>query len=100
MDSLSAKTLSEKDFKERVVAVITQGVSWQFKQWKISDPATIFASAKGFYIDDGRDEPPSLKGWNVDKLTVSQSSEHQNSRSHVVFWDKVIPQLKIKGYNA
>lgn len=59
-------TRLKKDEWDRVVAVICQGASWQFKGWRYSDPVDLFSRSFGFYVGlEGAAVPNELRGWNV-----------------------------------
>lgn len=40
----------EKDDWNRVIAIFTNGKEWEFKGWKLGDPATMFHRVPGFYV--------------------------------------------------
>ena len=43
-------TRLKKDEWDRVVTVVCQGASWQFKGWMYSDPVDLFSRRFGFYV--------------------------------------------------
>jgi len=65
---------------DRVAAVFTQGPTWQFKDWRWKDTATIFDNCRGVhvYFDDQKLEP-HIRDWNVVKFTLKKQSRHQDA---------------------
>ena len=56
-------TRLKKDEWDRVVAVVCQGESWQFKGWGYSDPVDLFSRTCGFYVGfEGATVPAELQG--------------------------------------
>ena len=90
-----------KDDWDRVVAVIAQGASWQFKGWKMrgttntttngssSDisPVDVFSRCYGFYIGfEGSPVPQEVMGWNVKKGMLSKDKRGMDSVVAASFW--------------
>ena len=66
-----ASKLSEEEW-DRVLAVFATGQAWQFKDWKISNPAQLFQRVLGVHvIVDDRLPPPLIAQWNCRLLKVS-----------------------------
>jgi hypothetical protein len=75
---------------ERVVAVISLGASWQFKDWPrgFSAPVELFTKAFGFYIGlEGNKEPEELQKWAVQKGYLSRDKRSLDSVCFAKFWD-------------
>jgi len=72
----------------RIVAVVAQGASWQFKGWKHSDPVELFSRSFGFYIGlEGATVPDELRGWNVRLGKVSRDRRGLDSICLASFWN-------------
>ncbi|KAL7477358.1 hypothetical protein ACHAW6_003170 [Cyclotella cf. meneghiniana] len=81
-------TRLKKDDWERVVAVIAQGASWQFKGWRYSDPVELFSRAFGFYVGyEGAAVPAELQGWNVKLGKVSRDRRGLDNICLASFWN-------------
>jgi parafibromin len=81
-------TRLKKDDWERVVAVIAQGASWQFKGWRYSDPVELFSRSFGFYVGyEGAAVPEELKGWNVKLGKVSRDRRGLDNICLASFWN-------------
>ena len=81
-------TRLKKEEWSRVVAVIAQGASWQFKGWQYSDPVDLFSRAFGFYIGlDGATVPGELRNWNVKLGKVSRDRRGQDNVCLASFWN-------------
>lgn len=81
-------TRLKKEEWSRVVAVIAQGASWQFKGWQYSDPVELFSRAFGFYIGlEGDSVPPELRGWNVKLGKVSRDRRGLDNVCLASFWN-------------
>lgn len=81
-------TRLKKDEWNRVVAVICQGASWQFKGWRYSDPVDLFSRTFGFYIGlDGAAVPNELQGWNVKIGRVSRDRRGLDNVCLASFWN-------------
>lgn len=90
----------------RVVAVIAQGESWQFKGWRMgwSDtkkgqdtPVEVFSNCFGFYVGfEGAPVPQELKGWNVKKGFLSKDKRGLDSVVFAQFWNHLEEYLSVK----
>ncbi|KAL3794938.1 hypothetical protein HJC23_004315 [Cyclotella cryptica] len=81
-------TRLKKDDWERVVAVIAQGASWQFKGWRYSDPVELFSRAFGFYVGyEGAAVPTELLRWNVKLGKVSRDRRGLDNICLASFWN-------------
>jgi hypothetical protein len=81
-------TRLKKDEWNRVVAVICQGASWQFKGWRYSDPVDLFSRTFGFYVGlDGAAVPNELQGWNVKIGRVSRDRRGLDNVCLASFWN-------------
>lgn len=69
--------LSKKDW-ERVIAIFTNGQTWQFKDWPLQNPTDLFTKYKGFYLHFD-DEPVKtiISQWPVKVLKISR---HETKR--------------------
>jgi parafibromin len=83
----------------RVVGVIAQGESWQFKGWKIGwtdpkkkggndTPVEIFSHSFGFFVNfEGAPIPQELKGWNVKRGVLSRDKRGLDGVVYSQFWN-------------
>jgi len=77
-----------RDEWRRVVAVVCQGASWQFKGWRYSDPVDLFSRTFGFYVGmEGAGVPDELRGWKVRIGKVSRDRRGMDSRTTTSFWN-------------
>jgi parafibromin len=90
-----AMKLSKNDW-DRVVAVIAQGASWQFKGWNMKvtsgssevSAVDIFSKCFGFYIGfEGSPIPQEVMGWNVKKGMLSKDKRGMDSVVAASFWN-------------
>lgn len=59
------------EYWNRVVAVFTTGQTWQFKNYKWSNPTELFRHIPGIYIGWRGEQPPeSVRGWGHRVLNV------------------------------
>eukprot|EP00559_Dactyliosolen_fragilissimus_P006156 CAMPEP_0184870516 /NCGR_PEP_ID=MMETSP0580-20130426/37744_1 /TAXON_ID=1118495 /ORGANISM="Dactyliosolen fragilissimus" /LENGTH=787 /DNA_ID=CAMNT_0027372623 /DNA_START=9 /DNA_END=2372 /DNA_ORIENTATION=- len=103
--------LKEPKEWNRVVAVVAQGASWQFKGWKIgvggsnssrhrnsnssnsnntsgSTPVEIFSKSYGFFISvEGAPVPRDIMGWNVKRGVLSRDKRGLDSVVFASFWN-------------
>jgi len=71
----NATALKDRDW-ERVVAVFTDGASWQFRKWpNEKDKAKIFDMVCGFHLgyEEEASKAESLRSWNIKTLVVRTS---------------------------
>lgn len=88
-------TLSSSDWK-RVVGAIVLGNTWQFKGWKWSLPADIFANIYGFYVQwDDVQSDNVVSQWNVKRINVSRSKRHLDSTAVLDFWHHLSSRVKL-----
>jgi parafibromin len=81
-------TRLKKEDWERVVAVIAQGASWQFKGWRYSDPVELFSRSFGFYVGyEGAAVPSELQGWNCKLGKVSRDRRGLDNICLASFWN-------------
>ena len=81
-------TRLKRDEWSRVVAVVCQGASWQFKGWKYSDPVELFSRTFGFYVGlEGAKVPSELQGWNVKIGRVSRDRRGLDNVCLASFWN-------------
>eukprot|EP00956_Cyclotella_meneghiniana_P010233 scaffold14139_cov74-Cyclotella_meneghiniana.AAC.5 len=81
-------TRLKKEDWERVVAVIAQGASWQFKGWRYSDPVELFSRAFGFYVGyEGAVVPAELLKWNVKIGKLSRDRRGLDNICLAGFWN-------------
>ncbi|KAI1325784.1 RNA pol II accessory factor, Cdc73 family-domain-containing protein [Xylariaceae sp. FL0255] len=60
------------EYWNRVVAVFTTGQTWQFKNYKWSNPTELFKHIPGIYIGwRGEQAPESIRGWGHRVMNVS-----------------------------
>ncbi|KAI1386542.1 CDC73-domain-containing protein [Hypoxylon trugodes] len=59
------------EYWSRVVAVFTTGQSWQFKNYKWSNPGELFKHIPGIYVGWRNDQPPeAVRNWGHRVLSV------------------------------
>lgn len=81
-------TRLKKDEWDRVVAVVCQGASWQFKGWRYSDPVDLFSRTFGFYVGlEGATVPAELQGWNCKTGKVSRDRRGGDNICLAGFWN-------------
>lgn len=79
-------TLSEPDWR-RVVAVIVQGSSWQFKGWPFKDTVSTFANVRGFHVRYADEVPPQMiQSSDVKTLVLSQDKRYMDASVAKDFW--------------
>lgn len=89
IDNPATRLRRPEDWR-RVVAVVCQGQSWQFKGWRLSDPVELFTSAFGFYVGlDGAAVPAELRGWNVKTSRISRDRRGMDNVCMASFWNGV-----------
>ncbi|KAF2226204.1 RNA pol II accessory factor, Cdc73 family-domain-containing protein [Elsinoe ampelina] len=96
------------DYWNRVVAVFTTGQAWQFKGYKWSHPADLFAHAMGVYVGwRGETVPDTVKGWGRGVLTAQidawregQTAQQRWRDREVVeeIWAAVEASMRSKGF--
>jgi hypothetical protein len=82
----------------RVVAVLAQGESWQFKGWKMGwvdsskkgfdTPVEVFSNSFGFFVGyESAPIPQELLGWQVKKGFLSRDKRGLDSVVYASFWN-------------
>ena len=79
---------------DRVICIIVQGNSWQFKGWKWEDPVEIFSRILGIHIVFDDDTKPPLP-WNVKRVVISKNKRYMDKTASIQFWD-FIQKRRIK----
>jgi hypothetical protein len=75
---------------ERVIAIFTNGKEWEFKDWKLGDPATMFHRVSGFYLAfKGEAVPANITNWKVTTLWLEKNARHSDSTAQRIFWEVV-----------
>ena len=75
---------------DRIVAVVSIGASWQFKDWPrgFATAVDLFTKSFGFYIGlEGDKEPEELQHWAVRKGYLSKDKRSLDSVCYATFWD-------------
>ena len=73
---------------DRIVAIIPQGASWQFKGWKYETPVDIFSRCFGYYIGmEGAPIPKEISGWAVKQGWVNRDKRGMDSVTVAGFWN-------------
>jgi len=80
-------TRLKKDGWDRVVAVVCQGASWQFKGWRYSDPVDLFSRTFGFFVGLEAAVPKELKSWNVKIGKISRDRRGMDNVCLAGFWN-------------
>ena len=80
----------------RIVAVVTSGQDWQFKDWKNgSQKRELFARVRGFYLYfNGTKTPATVDSWNVKKLELQRHKRHHDVNIKNTFWADLEEFLK------
>lgn len=98
------------EYWNRVVAVLTTGQAWQFKNYKWQQPAELFSHALGIYIGwRGDSVPETVKSWGrgVIKVSVDPVREAQQTvpqprwRDREVveeIWSEIEASMRKKGW--
>jgi len=75
----------------RVVAVVTDGTDWQFKDWPFESIVDLFTTTKGIYFTEVGTLPPQhVLDWNVSILGMSPLQfQHRFSALRDSFWTEV-----------
>jgi parafibromin len=93
------------------VAVFVQGVTWQFKDWKYTEPLTLFTHVKGFFpfFQDPLASSSSLhfpladpnaklaSTWNVDPLPIHKTKRHLDRECLLQFWSALDEWMLSRG---
>lgn len=93
----SVDRFREQDW-DKVVAVFTCGATWQFKNFKWSNPTELFSKIRGFYLqyqDDILKEP--VKEWNVKVLKVEKYKRHHDIQTVLEFWNELDRYMGTRG---
>ncbi|TKA31436.1 hypothetical protein B0A50_02283 [Salinomyces thailandicus] len=90
------------DYWERLVAVFTTGQTWQFKQYKWTQPAELFSHALGVYVGwKGETIPDSVKGWGRGVMVAQIDKGGQRWRDREVVeevWRGIEGSMKATGW--
>lgn len=92
MDNPKAKLGGDPKEWDRIVAVVTLGASWQFKDWPrdYSDPVKLFQKVKGFYPQMVGDKlPVELQGWRVVHGKFNRDKRGLDSVCWANFWKEL-----------
>eukprot|EP00941_MAST-03F_sp_MAST-3F-sp1_P001988 g1988.t1 len=94
----SVRWMKPNDYK-RIVCVVAQGQSWQFKGWKIGGkkgkstnvtPSDVFSKAMGMYVRyDNMIVPEVVKEWKIPVLTISKNRRHFDVSAFNDCWSKI-----------
>lgn len=99
MDNPTAKLGRDIREWERIVAVVSLGASWQFKDWPrgYSAPVDLFTKVYGFYIGiENAKEPAELNMWAVKKGHLSRDKRGLDSVVFSRFWDGLEDRMVTK----
>ncbi|MCJ1295350.1 accessory factor associated with RNA polymerase II [Xylographa carneopallida] len=98
------------DYWDRVVAVFTTGQTWQFRSYRWSSPAELFARVLGVYLGwRGEEVPEAVRGWGrgvvnvgVDKWVEGRKGEGRWRDREVVesVWGQIEAWMKGRGWGA
>ena len=90
------------DYWNRVVAVFTTGQTWQFKNYKWTQPAELFSHALGVYVGwRGELVPDTVKGWGRGVLSVAIDKGDQRWRDREVvedIWSQIETRMRALGW--
>eukprot|EP00543_Licmophora_paradoxa_P007253 CAMPEP_0202443438 /NCGR_PEP_ID=MMETSP1360-20130828/2699_1 /ASSEMBLY_ACC=CAM_ASM_000848 /TAXON_ID=515479 /ORGANISM="Licmophora paradoxa, Strain CCMP2313" /LENGTH=428 /DNA_ID=CAMNT_0049059123 /DNA_START=344 /DNA_END=1630 /DNA_ORIENTATION=- len=90
MDNPRAKLGSDPHEWERIVAVISLGAAWQFKDWPrgYSNPVDLFGRVFGFYIGmEGDKLPEEIFKWAVKRGKLHRDKRGLDSVCFATFWE-------------
>jgi len=72
---------------DKIVAVFAVGPTWQFKNWKYSEPVDLFHRVLGVHVQfDDEQTPESIRHWNVRVLKLSKTKRHLDQPIALDFW--------------
>ncbi|RKP33819.1 RNA pol II accessory factor, Cdc73 family-domain-containing protein [Dimargaris cristalligena] len=75
---------------DRLAAVFTMGVTWQFKKWKWDNPRELFKHVKGFYVKMADENPKdAVASWNVEVINVDRSKRHKDKAVVSQLWNSL-----------
>eukprot|EP00730_Choanoeca_flexa_P006859 TRINITY_DN12238_c0_g1_i1.p1 TRINITY_DN12238_c0_g1~~TRINITY_DN12238_c0_g1_i1.p1 ORF type:complete len:437 (+),score=109.81 TRINITY_DN12238_c0_g1_i1:61-1311(+) len=79
---------------ERVVAVVVQGATWQFKSWPETlnnkGPVDIFRKRKGFHFMYNNDTlNKNVSKWDVEVLKLNRTRRHMDRTAMYQFWQSL-----------
>ncbi|AOA62691.1 Paf1p complex component [Komagataella phaffii CBS 7435] len=95
------KLFTKSEYWDRVVAIVTTGKDWQFKNYKYKDPQILFQKFNGFYFKyKGDAVPASVKSWNVKVLDIDRVERFSDRQVVEQFWDTVENTLVAKRYKS
>ncbi|KAI1433139.1 RNA pol II accessory factor, Cdc73 family-domain-containing protein [Xylaria sp. CBS 124048] len=99
------------EYWNRVVAVFTTGQTWQFKNYKWSNPSELFRHIPGIYIGwRGENPPESIRAWghrvmnvSVDRwknpgVTTVDSSRWRDREAVEGIWKTIEINMRTKGW--
>ncbi|KAF2973509.1 hypothetical protein GQX73_g93 [Xylaria multiplex] len=99
------------EYWNRVVAVFTTGQTWQFKNYKWSNPTELFRHIPGIYVGWRGEQPPeSVRGWGhrvmnvaVDRwknpgATTVDSSRWRDREAVDGIWKVIESNMRAKGW--
>ncbi|KAI0437304.1 RNA pol II accessory factor, Cdc73 family-domain-containing protein [Xylaria telfairii] len=99
------------EYWNRVVAVFTTGQTWQFKNYKWSNPNELFRHVPGIYVGWRGEQPPeSIRGWGhrvmnvaVDRwknpgTTTVDSSRWRDREAVEGIWKAIENNMRTKGW--
>eukprot|EP00658_Telonema_sp_P-2_P042569 TRINITY_DN30584_c0_g1_i1.p1 TRINITY_DN30584_c0_g1~~TRINITY_DN30584_c0_g1_i1.p1 ORF type:complete len:405 (-),score=111.35 TRINITY_DN30584_c0_g1_i1:201-1415(-) len=82
----SVKNLKEKDWP-RVVGVLVQGPTWQFKDWKWKDIPEIFNRVTAFHVCwDDEDKNENILKWSFKILQLNKEYRGKDLTVAKLFW--------------
>jgi len=75
---------------QKVVGVLCDGQSWQFKDWPFRSHVDLFVAIQGFHLKFQNDpKPASMAKWNVKELSIQKLSRHEDPTVVDLFWDVI-----------
>ncbi|KAI1134346.1 CDC73-domain-containing protein [Hypoxylon sp. FL0543] len=99
------------EYWSRVVAVFTTGQSWQFKNYKWSNPAELFRHVPGIYVGWRTEKPPeSVRNWGHRVMSVGidpwkepvqgsiESSRWRDREIVEQIWKMIESNMRSKGW--
>lgn len=96
------------EYWNRVVAVFTTGQTWQFKNYKWSNPNELFKHVQGIFVGWRGDQPPdNVRDWghrvlssNIDRWRGAgfETSRFRDKEAVEMIWKTVEMNMRSKGW--
>jgi parafibromin len=103
---VDSTTSFKPTYWSRVVAIFTTGQTWQFKTYKYTSPAELFANYPGIFVGWSSEEPPEtvqqlgrgVLPVGVDKWTGSEKGRWRDREVVERIWGRVEEGMRKGGW--